>query len=50
VRDFDWWNSLSFAVATEERRSTLTRWILALLDAGDLRAFLRQVIDAAKPN
>lgn len=48
VRDFDWWNNLSFAVATEERRRSLTRWLLRLLDASDLREFLETVIHAMR--
>ncbi|MBF0605576.1 MAG: NACHT domain-containing protein, partial [Nitrospirae bacterium] len=50
VRDFDWWNNLSFAIATEQRKAVLTQWMLRLVDAHTLNRFFKGLIQDIRAN
>lgn len=46
VRDFDWWHNIAFAISSDAHKESLTRWLLALVDAPDLHGFFRTLVDA----
>jgi len=46
VRDFDWYQTVSFITASEERRQRLTELLTALLEAESLESYFQSIIES----